>query len=107
MLLIVAALTDDELARLHAAARELHLDVLVEVHDRARARRGAGPASPTLLGINNRDLRDFSVDVGRTFALLADVPPGVTVVSESGIGRPEQLLGSSAPASARCWWASR
>ncbi len=44
-----------------------------------------------VIGINNRDLEDFSVDLGRTFELLADVPAGKTVVSESGIERREQV----------------
>jgi indole-3-glycerol phosphate synthase len=91
VLLIVAALSDAELRSLQATATELQLDVLVEVHgpdelDRALALR------PTLLGINNRDLRDFSLDVGRTQALLDRVPAGVRVVSESGIGQPQQLV---------------
>ena len=44
-----------------------------------------------MVGINNRDLRDFSVDVERTERLLGEVPAGVTVVSESGIATAEQL----------------
>ncbi len=48
-------------------------------------------AGADLIGINNRDLRDFSVDVERTFEMLAAIPAHVTVVSESGIGEPEQL----------------
>ena len=44
-----------------------------------------------LIGINNRDLRDFSVDVERTERLMGEIPAGVTVVSESGIARAEQL----------------
>ncbi len=90
VLLIVAALADAELAALHAGARELGLEVLVEVHDRAELERALA-LEPQILGINNRDLRDFSVDVGRTARLLADVPAGVTVVSESGIASPDQL----------------
>lgn len=90
VLLIVAALSDPELAELHALAGELGLDALVEVHD-ARELGRALALQPSLIGINNRDLRDFSVDVQRTFQLLAGIPPGMTVVSESGIGAPEQL----------------
>ena len=44
-----------------------------------------------VIGINNRDLRDFSVDLARTFDLLPDIPAGKTVVSESGIGAREEL----------------
>ncbi len=64
--------------------------MLVEVHDAAEL-RVALDAGADLIGINNRDLRDFSVDVERTFALLGDIPAGVTVVSESGIGEAGQL----------------
>jgi indole-3-glycerol phosphate synthase len=90
VLLIVAALDQPTLASLHDAARELGLDVLVEVHDRAELRR-ALQVGADLIGINNRDLRDFSVDVERTYELLDEIPPGVAVVSESGIATAEQL----------------
>jgi indole-3-glycerol phosphate synthase len=90
VLLIVAALDQPTLRSLHDAARELGLGALVEVHDRAELSR-AIDVGAELIGINNRDLRDFTVDVERTFALLEDVPDGVAVVSESGIARPEQL----------------
>jgi len=90
VLLILAALEDRELAALHAAGRELGLDVLVEVHDRAELDRALALGAE-LIGINNRDLRDFSVDLRRTHRLLEEIPPGVTVVSESGISSPEQL----------------
>src|ERR1019366_1330237 len=69
----------------------LALDVLVEVHDRAEL-QAALELGAEIVGINNRDLRDFSVDLLRTERLMAEVPPGVIVVSESGIGNPEQLL---------------
>jgi indole-3-glycerol phosphate synthase len=90
VLLIVAALSEEELASLHTAARELALDVLVEVHDREEVAR-ALDAGAELIGINNRDLRDFSVDVGRTSQLRGAIPSGVAVVSESGIASAEQL----------------
>jgi indole-3-glycerol phosphate synthase len=90
VLLIVAALDDRELASLHAQALELGLDALVEVHDGAELARTL-ELGPSLVGVNNRDLRDFSVDVRRTFTLLPDIPAGVTVVSESGIGEARQL----------------
>jgi indole-3-glycerol phosphate synthase len=91
VLLIVAALDRPRLASLHAAATELGLDALVEVHDRAELHAALGLGAE-LIGINNRDLRDFSVDVQRTSRLMADVPAGVAVVSESGIASAEQLL---------------
>jgi indole-3-glycerol phosphate synthase len=90
LLLIVAALGRPELTSLHGEARELGLDVLVEVHDRAELHR-ALELGADLIGINNRDLRDFTVDVRRTFNLLEEIPAGVAVVSESGIAGAEQL----------------
>jgi indole-3-glycerol phosphate synthase len=90
VLLIVAALHDDEIASLRLAARELGLEVLVEVHDRAELGR-ALQAGAEAIGINNRDLRDFTVDVQRTAQLVGEVPAGITVVSESGITTAEQL----------------
>ena len=90
VLLIVAALEQQELIALHEGARKLGLDVLVEMHDREELRTALSMGSE-LIGINNRDLRDFSVDVERTARLMGEIPAGVTVVSESGIAGPEQL----------------
>jgi indole-3-glycerol phosphate synthase len=90
VLLIVAALTQDELASLHEQAGTLGLDVLVEVHDREELTRAASVGA-RLIGVNNRDLRDFSVDVRRTSRLLGEMPAGAVVVSESGIASAEQL----------------
>lgn len=90
VLLIVAALDDDELRELYAEATALDLDVLVEVHSQSELAR-ALEFDPQIIGINNRDLRDFSVDVERTHTLLADVPAGKTVVSESGFHSREQI----------------
>jgi indole-3-glycerol phosphate synthase len=90
VLLIVAALQSGELTALHERAHALGLDVLVEVHDRDELRT-ALDAGAELIGINNRDLRDFSVDVERTARLMGDIPAGVTVISESGITGAEQL----------------
>jgi indole-3-glycerol phosphate synthase len=95
VLLIVAALSRGELSELHRLARELGLDVLVEVHDRDELARALA-LDGALLGINNRDLRDFSVDLGRTAELMRDVPAGTRVVSESGIGDARQLAGLEA-----------
>jgi indole-3-glycerol phosphate synthase len=90
VLLIVAALEQEELASLYATARAIDLDVLVEVHDEPELER-ALEVDADVIGINNRDLSDFSVDLGRTFDLLSDVPAGKTVVSESGLATREQL----------------
>jgi indole-3-glycerol phosphate synthase len=91
ILLIVAALDDDDLAELHREALGLDLDVFVEVHSEDELDRALDIADPDVIGINNRDLVDFSVDVERTYELLSDVPAGKTVVSESGFHSREQL----------------
>jgi indole-3-glycerol phosphate synthase len=90
VLLIVAALEQAELAALHEEAGELGLDVLVEVHDRAELERALTLGAP-IIGINNRDLRDFSVDLERTFQLLEAIGPDTLVVAESGIASRAQL----------------
>jgi indole-3-glycerol phosphate synthase len=90
VLLVVGALRPAELAELHAAARDLDLDALVEVHDPDELEL-ALELDVDVIGINNRDLTDFSVDLGRTFELLSDVPAGKTVVSESGIADRAQI----------------
>ncbi len=90
VLLIVAALDQETLADLYARARALELDALVEVHDAAELDR-ALEIEADLIGVNNRDLRDFTVEVGRTLDLLKGIPAGVTVVSESGIAESRQL----------------
>ena len=90
VLLVVGALRSEELAELYAEAGELDLDALVEVHD-DRELEVALELDVDVVGINNRDLTDFSVDVRRTFDLLADVPAGKTVVSESGIAERAQV----------------
>lgn len=90
VLLIVAALDADALAALHHEARELDLDVLVEVHDEEELET-ALEVEAEVIGINNRDLGDFSVHIERTYELLSDVPAGKTVVSESGFSTRDQL----------------
>jgi len=90
VLLIVAALEAGELASLYGEARALGLDALVEVHDREEL-EAALAVGADVVGINNRDLRDFSVDLERTERLMEDVPAGVAVVSESGIADAQQL----------------
>jgi indole-3-glycerol phosphate synthase len=90
ILLIVAALDPDDLWELLREASALDLDALVEVHDE-RELNVALDVEADVLGINNRDLTDFSVDIERTFELLSDVPAGKTVVSESGYSTRDQL----------------
>jgi indole-3-glycerol phosphate synthase len=91
ILLIVAALDADALARLSAEAGGLDLDVVVEVHSESELEIALEVIDADVIGINNRDLKDFSVDVQRTFELLHDVPAGKTVVSESGFHSRDQL----------------
>ncbi len=84
VLLIVACLEDSLLADLHAQAKELGMAALVEVHNAAEMER-ALTLSPQLIGINNRNLHDFSVDLATTERLTAMCPPDITLVGESGI----------------------
>ncbi len=84
VLLVVATLEPDELRALYDQATDLDLDCLVEVHDEKEL-EAALEIEADVIGINNRDLSDFTVDLSRTFELLTDVPAGKTVVSESGI----------------------
>jgi indole-3-glycerol phosphate synthase len=90
ILLIVAALEPDDLYELLREARDLDLDALVEVHDE-RELEIALDVEADVLGLNNRDLTDFSVDIERTYELLSDVPAGKTVVAESGFSSREEL----------------
>jgi indole-3-glycerol phosphate synthase len=84
VLLIVAALADDQLSELHALAGELGLAALVEVHNATELER-ALTLNPMLVGINNRDLKTFDVDLATTAGLIGSLPAGVTTVAESGI----------------------
>ena len=91
VLLIVAALEPAALDALHVEAHGRGLDVLVEVHDRPQLDVAVGIGAE-IIGVNNRDLRDFSVDIERTFGLLEAVGDvGTIVVAESGISTPAQL----------------
>ena len=84
VLLIVAALSDAQLAELEACAHELQMDVLVEVHDADELDRALQLRTP-LLGINNRDLRTFEVSLQTTIGQLARIPADRLVITESGI----------------------
>ena len=90
LLLIVAALEPDALDTLHGYARQRQLDVLVEVHDEAEMEVALGVGAD-LVGVNNRDLRTFDVDLGVTERLGKIVAglPDVLLVAESGIHLPE------------------
>jgi indole-3-glycerol phosphate synthase len=84
ILLIMAALDDAQAAEIESAALDFGMDILIEVHDRAELDRAARLRS-RLLGVNNRDLRDFTVDFARTYDLVAHAPEGCTFVAESGL----------------------
>jgi len=84
ILLIVAALEDDRMQALEACALAYGMDVLVEVHDGEELDRALRLRTP-LVGINNRNLRNFSVTLDTTFNLLSRVPKDRLVITESGI----------------------
>lgn len=90
VLLIVAALADDQMAELADTAAEHGLDVLVEVHDRAELER-ALELETQLVGINNRDLHTFEMRLETTLDLLPHIPDGLVVVTESGIHTPADV----------------
>jgi len=90
ILLIVAALSDTQLAELAELAIETGLDVLIEVHDAAELER-ALPVPTPLLGINNRDLRTFHTTLDTTLSLRNQVPDGQRLVTESGIHTPDDV----------------
>jgi indole-3-glycerol phosphate synthase len=90
VLLVVGALDQHELSRLYHDTHALDLDALVEIHNEEELER-ALELDVDVIGINNRNLEDFTVDLSHTFDLLADVPAGKTVVSESGIFSREQI----------------
>ena len=90
VLLIVAALRDDDLRLLFEEAALLDLDCLVEVHDERELDR-ALELEAEVIGINNRDLGDLTVSLETTAELITDVPAGKAVVSESGYSHAEQL----------------
>jgi len=90
VLLIASVLTPEKLQQLDRLARDLGMDVLIEVHDKAEA-EVALKLCPDLLGINNRNLRTFDVSLQTTFDLLELVPEGVTVITESGINTREDV----------------
>jgi indole-3-glycerol phosphate synthase len=91
VLLIVAALDDDSLRRLYDEARAIMLDVLVEVHDLWEMER-ALDLGADLIGVNNRNLKTFQVDLETTEQLAGEVPDDVLLVSESGIKCPADAM---------------
>ena len=90
ILLIVSALTSEQLHDLYALAQSLGLDVLIEVHD-ADELATALTLQPGLIGINNRNLKTFETDLNNTIDLLNDIPPDIVVVTESGISTTDDI----------------
>lgn len=88
VLLIVAALSDDELDRFLALARSLDLDALVEIHDEPELDRAVAVGAD-LIGVNQRDLVTFSVDTQRAVRMAPLMPDGVVRVAESGVRGPD------------------
>ena len=90
ILLIVAVLEEAQLNHLQSVAAGLGLDTLMEVANRSELRR-ALQAGAELIGVNNRDLRDFSTDIGHSLGLASAIPRHVVAISESGICSAEQI----------------
>jgi indole-3-glycerol phosphate synthase len=90
ILLIAACLSDAQMQALSELAVELGMDVLVEVHDGEELQRTL-PLNLPLVGINNRNLRTFETSLDTTLGLLAQIPAGRIVVTESGIHTPQDV----------------
>jgi indole-3-glycerol phosphate synthase len=90
ILLIMACLSDTLAKELEASARELGMDVLVEVHDEAELARALDLSSP-LIGVNNRNLKTMTTDIATTERLAALLPEGRQLVAESGLKTPADL----------------
>ncbi len=91
VLLIVAALSPAKLRELYISSKEQGLDILVEVHDEEELET-AIRLGADIIGINNRNLRTFEVDLAHTTALAKKIPAGVTIVSESGIRTKDDVM---------------
>lgn len=90
VLLIVAALDDAELSDFYCLATEVGLDALIEVHDEAEAERAIAVGG-MIIGVNQRDLRTFEVDVDRAARVAASLPAEALRIAESGIGGPQDI----------------
>ena len=90
ILIIMAMVSDYQAAELEGAALECGMDCLIEVHCLGELERAANLRS-RLIGVNNRDLKTFSVSVETTFRLLPHMPPGATLVAESGLSARSDL----------------
>ncbi len=90
ILLIVAVLGDSDLRRLHALAADLGMAVLVEVHSEDEVKRALA-LQPRIIGVNNRDLKTFEVDIETTGRLRMLIPPEIVLVAESGIRSEDEI----------------
>ena len=90
ILLIVSILTDEALKSFYDYAISLNLDVIVEVHDAFEV-ESALKLNPKIIGINNRNLKNFSIDLGTTRRLKKMIPDNILVISESGIKSKEDI----------------
>jgi len=91
ILLIVACLSDQQLEEMSKTAFEHHLDVLVEVHDEAELERALKLSDRCLLGVNNRNLKTFDVDLNTSLRLKQLLDPSRLLVTESGIATPADV----------------
>jgi indole-3-glycerol phosphate synthase len=90
ILLIVSALSEEQLNQLHEVARSLGMDVLIEVHDEAELDIALKLDNP-MVGINNRNLHSFEVSLDNTYQLLNKIPANKIVITESGIHSPADV----------------
>lgn len=90
VLLICAILDDRELSEYREIAESLGMDALVETHDEREVRRALASGAK-IIGVNNRNLRDFTVDIHNSTRLRSRIPDSVLFVSESGIRTPEDV----------------
>ena len=91
VLLIVASLSDQQLEEMSKTAFEHNLDVLVEVHDEAELERAMRLSERCLLGVNNRNLKTFEVDLNISLCLKKLLEPSRLLITESGIATPEDV----------------
>lgn len=90
ILLIAAILSDEQMAEYYKLATELGMDVLVETHDEEEMGR-ALKIQPKIIGVNNRNLKDFTISLENTKRLRPIVPEGTVFVSESGVTTNEHI----------------
>ena len=95
ILLIAGILTEEQLQGLKAAADSYNLEVVFEIHDLEDLRKVA-PLNPAMIGINARNLDDFTVDTRSFGALVSELPPRAVVIAESGLDSPGQIAELSA-----------